>query len=71
MYEEQQKELGLFSLQKRRRRRHLTAVFNDLMGVCREDRFFLKVHSESVMVNGYKLPQEKLILGFRKKRIAQ
>lgn len=37
------------------------------MAVFREDGFFLEVHSDSVMVNGYKLPQEKFVLGFRKK----
>jgi len=53
--------LGLFPLKKRRFRKDLITVFQDLKGGCREDRscLFPNSHIEKTEGNGYKLRQER------------
>lgn len=54
----------MFSLKKGRFRRDLTAVYNCLIGRCREDggRFLLVVHSGRMICKGQKLEHGKLKL---------
>ncbi|KAK4828165.1 LOW QUALITY PROTEIN: hypothetical protein QYF61_024414 [Mycteria americana] len=61
-YEEQRRELGLFSLEKRRLRGDLIALYNYLKGGCREGRFRLDIRknffSERVIKHWNRLPRE-------------
>ena len=72
-YEERLRELGLFSLEKRRIWRHLIVAFQYLKGAYKQEgeQLFTRVDSDRTRKNGFTLGQGRFRLDIRKKFFTQ
>jgi len=68
-FEDGLRELGLFSLEKRRLRRDFMAAFQDSKGAYKKDRdkLFSRACCDKTRGNGFKLKECRFRLGIRKK----
>jgi len=68
-YEERLREVGLFSLEKRRLWGDLTAAFQYLEGAYKQEGewLFMRVESDRTRGNGFKLRQGTLMLDIKRK----
>ena len=68
-YEDRLRELGLFSLEKRRHQGDLIAAFQHLKGAYRKagEGLFIRASSNRMRRNGFKLEEGRFRLDIRKK----
>ena len=68
-YEDRMRELGLFSLEKRRLRQDLIAAFQYLKGSYRKDGegLFIREYRDRMKDSAFKLKEGRFRLGIRKK----